>query len=205
LRELLAHQRVQADVDARQSCLGKRAGQLFKENTVRGQAETAQTVDLAQHAYQFGDIAPHQWLATCQANLLDANSCRHARDAFDLFVGEDFRLLEPGQAFGWHTIGAAKVAFVGNRNAHTLNAASVAVNKQSHGSNSSSGYPGVSTLHTLLYHIRRVYWKIARLSLGIIDDAQTPSTRAFAISFSRKMAVYSISTSYEICRVVWRY
>src|SRR5690242_2652349 len=130
--ELLAYQRIQADIDARQPGFGQRARQLLQENAVSRQAETAQAIQLAQHAYQFWNIAAHQRLAARQANLLDTKSYGHARDAFDLFIREDFRLLEPGQTLGWHTIGAAEVAFVGNRNAHTFNAASIAINEQVH-------------------------------------------------------------------------
>src|SRR5438270_1271592 len=74
----------------------------------------------------------HKWFSTRQANLLDADAHRNARDAFDFFVGEYLRLLQPGQALGWHAVGAAKVALIGNRNAHAFNAASVAVNEQFH-------------------------------------------------------------------------
>ena len=132
LRELLAYQRIEAHVDASKSCLGERARQLFQEDAIGRQAETAQPFDLAQLAHKFRDIAPHKRFSTRQANLLDADAHRNARDAFDFFVGEYLRLLQPGQALGWHAVGAAKVALIGNRNAHAFNAASVAVNEQFH-------------------------------------------------------------------------
>ena len=129
LGKTLTHQRVQADIDARQTRLGKRAGQSGEEDAVGGKAETAKSGNLAEHTDEIREVATHRGLASSQANLLDADSHGNASQAGNLLVGQDLSPRHPGQAFGGHAVDAAEVAPVGNGDAQTLDAPTVAINQ----------------------------------------------------------------------------
>ena len=129
LGEFLSDKRVQADVNTCKPGSSQCSRLLLQENTVGCQAETAQTLDLMQLAYEFWNIAPYQWFATGEANLLYADTHRYASDTFYFLVGENLCLFEPGQTFSWHAISAAKVAFISNRYAHAFDAPPVTIDE----------------------------------------------------------------------------
>ena len=64
-----------------------------------------------------------------EADLFYTNTDCHSGNAFDLFVRKNFSLFEPGQALGWHAVSTAEIAFIGYRDAHAFDAASIAIDK----------------------------------------------------------------------------
>ena len=86
-----------------------------------------ESLNLAQLTHQIRHISTHQWLATCQANLLNTNLHRHPRNPLYFLVRKNLSLFQPRQTLGWHTVCATKITLICNRDTHTFDTAAVAI------------------------------------------------------------------------------
>src|SRR5207302_4845293 len=84
VEETVAIERVDVDVEAAQSGGEERRGEIFEEHTVGGEREVLDARDGGEARDQHGQVAAHQWLATGDAQLADAEARGDAGEALDL-------------------------------------------------------------------------------------------------------------------------
>src|ERR671930_21854 len=72
----------------------------LEQVAVGGQGEVAQPLDPRQHPDKLGELAPHERLATRQADVLDPHPDEQPHQPLDLLEAEQLRPLEPGQPLG---------------------------------------------------------------------------------------------------------
>src|ERR1051326_8279064 len=83
-------------------------------------------------SYQVGKVPSYQWFAPCEPYLFNAYANGYLTNTHNFLVGEDLGLFEPGQPLRWHTVGAAEVAFISNRDAHAFDASSITIYQRVH-------------------------------------------------------------------------
>ena len=111
-------ERVEAHGDASQPGVLQALGLGGQEGAVGGKREV-EPVDPREHPNEGLDVAANQWLASRDADLLDAEAGEGAGDALDLLEGEELgageeRVVAAEDLLG-HAIDAAEVAAVGDR------------------------------------------------------------------------------------------
>ena len=75
-------------------------------------------LEFGESGNEIDDGASQERLAAGQPDGLDAETPnRETREPNDLVVGQQLRRRQPFQTLGWHAVGAAQVALVGERNA----------------------------------------------------------------------------------------
>ena len=117
-------QRIERNVDPFHARCADRLGKGAQLRGIGGHGQLFQTIpDLAaQGLYQLDHVAPHQRLATGQADLGDAPGNEAQRHIVQFFQAENFCARQEGLALR-HAIGTAQVAAIRHRQAQIRNPA----------------------------------------------------------------------------------
>jgi len=133
--ELVALQRVETHVDARQACAAQVVGHERQRRAVGGECHVdghpgARRVGAGRHCQrreffdQHRQVGAHRRLAAREADAVDSEAFNaDSRDAVQFFVGEHLGARQPGHAFFGHAVGAAEIAAVGDGDAQVAHGA----------------------------------------------------------------------------------
>src|SRR5262249_6262418 len=104
-----------------------------EQEAVRREREIAQALDPCEHADQARQVVAQERLAAGDPQLLDAEADEDPREARDLLEGGQLGLSEELVALAGdlrrHSVGAAEVAAVGDRDAQVVQRSSEAVGR----------------------------------------------------------------------------
>ena len=116
-------QRVETEVDAIEPRLTKWLSQRGELDAIGRQHDLLDAVDGLELTHEPDDAAPHEGLATREADLAHAEAREGPRHAHNFVKGQNILMAQFLNARRRHAILAAQVAAVGQRDAHVLNLA----------------------------------------------------------------------------------
>ncbi len=87
-----------------------------EKDSVGGEGEVFDAIDLAEHFGEDGEIAAGGRFAAGEFKVRHTNLHRRTDNRGDFFVRKDMRLREPFNPFSGHAVDAAKVANISDGN-----------------------------------------------------------------------------------------
>ena len=110
-------ERIERDVHTRKPCCLQLACEAWQENAIGGDRHIFDALDVLASADQVLRSFTHERLAAREAQVLDAASRSHFHYLYDLFEGEDLVMFAGFNACFGHTVYAAQITPVGERDA----------------------------------------------------------------------------------------